>query len=138
MEVAGRQVRAVGRMLKLFQLELGECRLCDLGDVRKRITVEQKTHLHGRLGRLFLMELRRLRSVSQNTSLLMILFCGRKSMCIVHQTSKKTVSITLLAEGCTRAAQKHGGHYILVPTCLTMLFQSGIFKFQPTHWWSDG
>lgn len=36
MEIAGRHVRAVGRMVKLLPLELGQFRVCDPGDVWTR------------------------------------------------------------------------------------------------------
>lgn len=46
MEISGRHVRAVGRMVKLLPLELGQFRMCDPGDVCMCIIMEQNHTLN--------------------------------------------------------------------------------------------
>lgn len=46
MEIAGRHVWAVGRMVKLLPLELGQFRMCDSGDVWTHVIMEQNHTLH--------------------------------------------------------------------------------------------
>ncbi|GFS47156.1 hypothetical protein TNIN_1951 [Trichonephila inaurata madagascariensis] len=79
MEIVGRYVQAVEWMVKLCRLELGQFHMCDPGDVWTRVIKVPNRTLNEQHRLLFLMDLRRLRSVSQYSSEFMILQRSRNS-----------------------------------------------------------
>ena len=98
MEIIRRYIRATGWLVKLLLLKLDLFHVCDPAQVWTCVIMEQNHILRKELLSLFLMNLRRLWSVSQYTSEVVAPLCSRNSTKSGSSTLKKTVRNTLPAD----------------------------------------
>ncbi|GFY67900.1 hypothetical protein TNIN_471151 [Trichonephila inaurata madagascariensis] len=93
----------MSRMVKLLPLELGEFDECDPGDMWTSVVMEKNLPLCPLPGLLFLINLRRLWSVSQYTLELMVLLCSRNLI-----SSVKWIALFIKASALTYACGHPG------------------------------
>ncbi|GFV80638.1 hypothetical protein TNCV_4618001 [Trichonephila clavipes] len=126
-----RHARAVGWMVKMLLLELCQSHVCDPGDVGTRVIMElNRPFSANSSGLLFLMDLRRLRSVSQYSLELMVLLFSRNSTSSVKLDGSPYKNPRfLLNMRVPGDASIHTGDFIHIPRCLATFCHSGIAKY---------